>query len=388
MSLSRVKEAGLTLLDNTRGQALHVLDHAFKISEAWPDTRALLLAMSPLMEQSGNWWDWIGYLQQGIIHSQQQQDQTAEAELNLHLGILYQHLGEYDLSRVCLISSIVHFKRQNNRPKLAKALNKLAYLFCLQSQYTKSGNLVHVTEQLLEVTDSERANCHLVRGMIAFEFRDWDDAAYHFQQAIQIWEEVGNQREIARNLRNLGGVKRMLEKSEEAISCNLRALTICRDIHDPVLYAGTEMNLGIIYYGQGQLEEAKKLYDSAESVFRRVQARLSLARLHTNQAQVYRELQEWEMAQYVCLASIQLWQALGNIRWTVNAMDELGLIYKEQGKRQKALETFQEALNQLKKIQNHPGHSWLLKLIEKHIAETEQGLSPEPDKKLPKNNKT
>ena len=374
MSLSRVNEASITLPENTRVQALHVLDHAFRIAEAWPDTRALLLAMSPLMEQSGNWRDWISYLQDGIIHSRPQNDLDTEAAFNLHLGILYQLLGEYDLSEACLVKSVVHFKRQNNRPKQAQALNQLAYVFCLRAQYTKSGNIVCVVERLLENVDSERANCHLVHGMIAYEFREWHKSVSHFQQAIEIWEQVGNKREEARNLRNLGVVWKALGHSKKSVSHYTKALNLFQEIDDPVQHARTTMNLGIFYYSQGQLQEAKKLYTSIESIFHRVQAKLSLARLQRNQAQVYRELHEWEMAKYVCLSSIKLWQELGDMRWALNAMDELGLIYKEQGEPQKAVATFEEAFEQLEQIKDNPGYQRLLELLVLHLEEAQKDL--------------
>ena len=370
MSLSRVNEAGVTLPESTRVQALHVLDHAFRIAEAWPDTRALLLAMSPQMEQGGNWRDWLSYLQGGIVHSRPHNDLDAEAAFNLHLGTLYRLLGEYDQAKICFISSVVHFKRQNYRPRLGKALNQLAYLYCLQSQYTKSGNIVHVVEQSLDETDSELANCHLVRGMIAYEFRDWGDAASHFQHAVEIWEKVDNKREIARNLRNLGAVWNALGQRKRSVDFYTKALALFQEVDDPVQHASTKMNLGILYYLQGQFQEAKELYNAIEPTFHQVQAKLLLARLQTNQAQTYRELHKWEMAKYVCLSSIKLWQELGNTRWAVNAMDELGLIYKEQGELQKAVETFEKALKELKGMKDNPSYQWLFELLERHLEET------------------
>ena len=78
------------------------------------------------------------------------------------------------------------------------------------------------------------------------------------------------------------------------------------------------------------------------------------------------------MAQYVCTASIQIWQELENPRWAINAMDELGLIYKEQGEREKAIETFNDALIQLEKISDHPGYEQLFKMLRTHLEEIKQ----------------
>ena len=374
MSLSRVNEAGVTLPESTRVQALHVLDHAFRIAEAWPDTRALLLAMSPQMEQGGNWREWVTYLKEGIVHSRPSKDQDAEAAFNHHLGILYRLLGEYAQARTCFVSSVVHFKRQNDTPQLAQTLNQLAYLYCLQSQYTQSGNIVCVVERLLGETDTELANCHLIRGMIAYDYRNWHDAVSHFQHALRIWERIGNKREVARNLRNLGAAWNSIGQHQKSVTYYSQALILFQEVDDPVLHASIKMNLGIAYFSQGQNQKARELYNEIEPTFHQVQAKLPLARLQTNQAQTHRKLHEWEMAKHVCISSIKLWQELGNTRWAVNAMDELGLIYKEQGEQQKAVETFEKALKQLEQIEGSPNYQRLFELLERHLEETKKDI--------------
>ncbi|MCP4289822.1 MAG: hypothetical protein GY792_36285, partial [Gammaproteobacteria bacterium] len=48
-----LSEVGSILSADEQEQALHALSFALKLPEAWPETRALLLAIAPKMEQAG-----------------------------------------------------------------------------------------------------------------------------------------------------------------------------------------------------------------------------------------------------------------------------------------------------------------------------------------------
>ena len=60
-SLARVRTAEYVVADVDRQQAWHLLSFALKVEEAWPVTRALVVALAPKLELAGCREDWIPY---------------------------------------------------------------------------------------------------------------------------------------------------------------------------------------------------------------------------------------------------------------------------------------------------------------------------------------
>ena len=69
-SLARVQAVEHTLPELDRQQAWHLLSFALDLPEVWDETRALLLALAPKMEQAGFRMEWLVYLMEGHRRSQ------------------------------------------------------------------------------------------------------------------------------------------------------------------------------------------------------------------------------------------------------------------------------------------------------------------------------
>ncbi|MBV7329347.1 tetratricopeptide repeat protein [Chloroflexi bacterium TSY] len=290
--------------EDDREQALHVLSYAFKIPEAWPYTRDLLLTMAPKMEQAGFREEWIPYLKQGIEQSRFLNDPPTEAELNHHLGLLHQFLGHYDEARKFLTISSVLFKELNHLRNQAKVINRLAYIARIEGCYEEANSLVRTALTLLDEEDIGRGFSYFVLGSIALDEREWQFAENYFRQSLAFWEKEGDERKIAWGLRNLGPSLRAQERYDEAITCYRRAIELLENIQDPVEQAATQVNLGVIYSLQGQPDEALRLYELAEIIFRQTNDELRLARTLVNKGIDYRNVRQWKYAESAYLSSI------------------------------------------------------------------------------------
>jgi tetratricopeptide (TPR) repeat protein len=132
------------------------------------------------------------------------------------------------------------------------------------------------------------------------------------------------------------------------------------------------MNLGNVYFALEQPLEALKLYFSAEKVFDQVQDFLYLAHVNHNMGMSYRQLQQLDKTKEALLLSINLWQQLGNIERWANSMDELGLVYLQEGQSAQAKAIFTEALTQLTRIKDEPGYAHWLEILTAHLREASE----------------
>jgi tetratricopeptide (TPR) repeat protein len=365
--LERVQQATASLPTDDRKLALHTLSFTLKLDEAWPLTRKLLLIMAPKMEQAGYRNEWIVYLESALERCQQLGDTKAEAELRFHLGVLYHYQAKYDEARSQLENSAAHFEQLGNLHHQARALNRLAGVARLQSHLNEATHLALKALKLSEGIKGEQAYSYLMQGNIAFNQRDWQKASHFFGKSLALWKETNDERMIAWSLTNLGGALWALTKYDDAIDCYEKAINLFERIQDPVHLAVARMNLGNVYLKLDYFDRSIDSYLKAEQTFRKTTNYLYLAMVNNNKGMTYQNLRQWQKAKQAYLFSISQWQQIGNISEIVNVYDNLGLVYHEQALYDKAIATFQKALDVLKEIKDHPSYNHLLTLVTKHL---------------------
>jgi tetratricopeptide (TPR) repeat protein len=319
------------------------------------------------MEQAGHRDDWIPYLEQGILQSNLLADLQAEAELRLHLGYLYQLIGKLAEADTQSRFSAKCFESLDELHGRARALNRLAYIARLQRKYDEANKFIEIVLGLLDEEDPERANSHFVLGIIAFDTRDWQNALHHFQCSLHVWQKQGDKRQIAWGLRNLGPTLHEMGRYEQAVECYSNAIKLLEEMHDLAQQAVTQMNLGVVYLTLDQPQQALGLFLCADPILRKVCDDLHRAMNYCNMGIAHRMLKEWNQAEASLLSSVERWEQIGNTEAIANVIDELGLVYLEQGLLEKAMATFQDALERLAPIENEPGYQHRYETIKKHL---------------------
>jgi tetratricopeptide (TPR) repeat protein len=372
--LVSVRATDALLPDDIRVQALHTLSYALSLPEAWLATRELLLCMAPKMEQAGFRDEWIPYLEQGLHQSQSLGDTRIEAELHLQLGLLYQVRSKYDKALLSLTASAKEFAALNDTSNQAQALNRLAYIYCLQRSYEEASTLVKQSLELLDLEDAGRQFSYFVQGVIAFDEGRYECAIYYFSLSLALCEKQGDQRRIAQRLGSLGLALYEQNNYLQSITCLERAIILFDKIGDPVQQAVIRMNLGNVYLLMEESENALELYAISEAVLRPVQDELHITMLYVNRGIALRQLCQWQEAELSLLTAIDRWQQRGNVKSQVNSMDELGMVYLKQGLYRKALEVFEDTVQLLTQIVGKPGYTMLHQTVVEHLRQVHELL--------------
>ena len=330
-----------------REQALLTLSYAMKMAQTWPAARELLLALAPAMERAGHRDDWIPYLEQGIEVSQRLEDARAEAELRWFLGVILERRSLYDAARQQLAASADQFAALDDRRAQARALNRLAFVACLQRQSDEASRLAALSAGLLDPKDSERGYCDFVWGHVALDMEDWQAAYDYFSQALASWQDGADRRMVAWGYTNLGIAKRRLGDNAGAVAAYQQAIALFNEVEDPVHEAVARMNLGNVYLMSGDPQAALAHYLAAEPVFQLVQGTLRLATVYLNIGMAFRRMQRWSDAERTLQASSDLYAQLNLPAAVANVTDELGLTLQDQGLVEPAIARFETALRWL-----------------------------------------
>ena len=300
-------------------------------------------------------------------------DVLAEAELRYQAGFLHQLRARYAQSHHHLAASAALFEAQNNSSGQARALNRLAYVMYLQRDYQSATELVERALALLSEDDSEHNFSEFIQGLIALDKGEPGAALVYLESSLERCKQAGDSRKIAQRLLSLGMARRAQQSYAEAIGAYDEAIMLFGQVEDLVQQAIARMNQGNVFLLKREPEAALARYDLAEPPLRRTADEIHLARLATNKGIALRELQRWQEAQTSLQEGVTKWERLGNIAMQVDSLDELGLVFLQQGRFDKASAIFKEALALLQQITDDPKHLTLLENVTQHLDEAQRG---------------
>lgn len=377
-SLERINAAPDIVPDIDRQQAWHLLSFALKVLKTWPNTRALLLALTPKMEQAGYWEEWIPYLERGVACSQQVNDCWAEARLQLDIGHLQQRLGNYGQAEHYLTSALDYFHSVDDQDLSTFALCRLANCALHRRQFVVAKALMQNAFALSPLDESTEAYCHFIAGHIYCEQKEFSRARNAYERAMTLWQNAGDQRRFALSQQNLGRVLMLQHAYPQALQYYQAAADILSILGDEANLAVVQMNMGITHSLLGASQHALVHYQKAKRIFQTTGAIADLAHNFTNEGIEYTNLQNWSAAEDAFHQSITLWRQLNNRYYWANAVDGLGLVLFHREQYENAVNTFQEALHLLKPYLEQPEVQRLHADISEHIAQVARAMVAVP----------
>ena len=360
-SLSRVQQHEHSVPEGDLRQALLLLDYGLKEEDAWPATRALILALAPKMEQMGYRQEWIPYLERGIAQSRCHDDRTSEGLLLYQLGLLYRLLGQHTSARIALEESYQIFDDLNEAVQQAKALNQLAYVAWQQGQAEETIRNANQALSLLPEDHIECAMAYSALGLMAVEQLHFEKAEEYHRKTLRIRKKYGDTRLIAWSLQNLGVAIQRQKKYAEAIQYYDEALELLEAIKDQGNQGIVYSNIGLTKHKENRFLDAFESYARAEIIFRKIGDNKNLAGLLINQGLTYFAVNDLSEAENRFLRSKQLFTQLGNDAQRLNATDGLIMTKIALHEYADARLLLTEAMADLEKMPELPNYAYLAK---------------------------
>ncbi|AKG23306.1 CHAT domain-containing protein [Calothrix sp. 336/3] len=179
-------------------------------------------------------------------------------------------------------------------------------------------------------------------------------------EALELWRKVGDKKQQATTLNNIGFVYNSLGEKQEALKYYNQALPLYRAVGDRGGEANTLSNIGSVYDDLGEKQEALKFYNQALPLFRAVGAspeeglrqRRGEATTLNNIGNVYDDLGEKQEALKFYNQALPLFRAVGaspeeglrQRRGEATTLNNIGFVYNSLGENQEALKYYNQAL--------------------------------------------
>jgi CHAT domain-containing protein/predicted negative regulator of RcsB-dependent stress response len=188
-------------------------------------------------------------------------------------------------------------------------------------------------------------------------------ALEYFNRALLIKQEVGDRSGEATTLSNIGKVYDSLGEKQKALGYYNQSMTITRQVGDR---RGEEValnNIGKVYDDLGEKQKALDYYNQALTIMRQVDDRANEAVTLGNIGRVYNSLGEKQKAMDYYNQALPIHRQVGDRSGEAVTLSNTGNTYSDLGERQKALGYYNQALTIMREVGDRNGEATALSNI-------------------------
>ena len=169
--------------------------------------------------------------------------------------------------------------------------------FCNEMGYSEY--FVDVCQWVLECFYDEKgivAAVYCNKATVLQRWSELDAALALYQQALALYESLGDESGIASCYGNMAIIWRNKGFSERAMQLLYKEESICKKLGDLSELANCYAGQALVLRQQGKLNEAISLFNKQESMLSEQQNPLGLARVYGNKALILKDLEEFDQA--------------------------------------------------------------------------------------------
>lgn len=173
--------------------------------------------------------------------------------------------------------------------------------------------------RLRSLTDLERleflwrsAYLKSLRGLIHFHRSDLDGALHYWLESLSEREEIGNKRDIAMSLNNVGVVFQHTGELERALDYYERSLILREELGHKKDMAMSLINIGVVCGNKGELDEALGCYERSLEIMEELGNRQQMAYCLGNIATILLQRTDVERAYSTFKRTLSLLETIGN----------------------------------------------------------------------------
>ena len=206
----------------------------------------------------------------------------------------------------------------------------------------KSQQALQIWQKLGE--KAAQANTLNLIGLLHSIDRNYQQALTSFKQALKIWKLNKNVPEQAKSLYLIGSTYSSFNQQEIALKYLQQALSIYTAENQPIQQARTLYMIGTAYNELNQTQEAIASLEKALSIQRSQNDSSGQVRTLTTLGLVYTTLGETQKAFDVYNQALKIESQRNNALGESDVLNKIGLLQISTGEHQKALQTFEKAL--------------------------------------------
>ena len=190
----------------------------------------------------------------------------------------------------------------------------------------------------------QAAWCHEL-GVLAQRRGDYDTAHDRYQQALTIFENLGDRAGTATTHHNLGILAQRRGDYDTARKLYEQSLHIEEELGDRAGTANTYHQLGILAHDQGDYDTARKLYEQSLHIKEELGDRASTANTYHQLGMLAQRRGDYDTAHDRYQQALTIFENLGDRASTANTYGQLGILAHDQGDYDTARKLYEQSLH-------------------------------------------
>ncbi|MCT7960986.1 tetratricopeptide repeat protein [Laspinema sp. D1] len=192
-------------------------------------------------------------------------------------------------------------------------------------------------------------------GNVYYSLGEYAQAQQYLLQSLEISLHVGDKAWEGRNLNDLGSVYSALGEYAQAQQYLLQSLEISLQLGDKAREGVTLYNLGKVYNSLGEYAQAQQYLRQSLEIFRQLGNKAGEGNTLLNLGIVYGSLGEYAQAQQYLRQSLEIFQQLGDKAEEGRSLDGLGNVYNSLGEYAQAQQYLRQSLEIFQQLADKAG---------------------------------
>ncbi len=274
------------------------------------------------------------------------------ANASYSIGEIYSREAKWTECFDYIKKAFIMFKNQNDLKGCARCENLLGAIYGERGDLPEAAN--HFEESLRYLDEKRDAvfigEIEINLGIINNIYSNYDQALFYYNRALVNFQRLNNHHKLAQIRHNLGVT--YLKKKEYAAALKELDKSIAVSLNDSIysVLGISYITKAFIYSQMADVELSKAFADKAMELCYKTNDKLSVAEIYKVEGIIKRVQKKYSIAENFLLTSLRMNKEYNNDLNYAETSLELGILYKEWQKFEKAKESFGHALKYFKKI--------------------------------------
>jgi DNA-binding SARP family transcriptional activator/tetratricopeptide (TPR) repeat protein len=263
-----------------------------------------------------------------------------------------------DAERSTLVA-LCRFAERDDRPRYPIDLANTLFRYLEGGHYADASTIHECALRAAQRADEDGMLAAALTNLGALRrlLGDYDQAASHLHEAIDLHRRTGDHYGAARALSNLGIVQERLGEYEKAALLHLEALALHQRLGSRYGEAAALLNLGNAYSRPGHHAGAVEYLERALDLFRRLDDAVGQASALSNLGDVYASLRRYPDAVRHLSEAQELFQRLDHSYGVASTLSNLGNVHTRLGDWSQAHRCYTSALETFRDIGHRYGEA-------------------------------
>ncbi|MFO7991171.1 MAG: tetratricopeptide repeat protein [Thermoplasmata archaeon] len=275
--------------------------------------------------------------------------------LNVHLGDLYNILGEYDKALKNYEDVLAVEEREYVQ---ADMINKISMVYLNKGDFDGARVVADRGLRLVEDESVERGRLLSTKAESYNSQGDYDEARELLLEHKSIVDNLDVKEDKAEVLKNLGISAFRQSDYNGAIEYLEKAVKISQELDDIKMVADGYQNLGLVYGNMEEIDRALDNYEIALDNYQKIGDIRGVAYVYKSMGVAHRIRGDYDRAlEYQC-KSKDIAKRIGDIKGLSSTYQNIGILYYDKGKLEKTLVYFEKASKLMEYIGDKQGVAW------------------------------